>query len=315
MRSVQIDIGGTWTRIRTPNGVEKVPSPSALHRQNASHDQLVRELIHLLANHAPRNSIAYVSLGAAYDQETDIAYGSAPLWGPARWDVPMRRLLEAVRPDVYWSIVNDVSAGLAHFIDKYARPADRYVTYLTISSGIALRTAHVPTRCIAVNAEGLQGEVGHLPAASSAPEAVRSLKCDCGRRGHIAAISSGPAIPRVASALGLIKDIQQSAEFCYLRGHDKERMLLRTIVEPVAQIVRFVCTLQPHTDLIGIGGGVPTGIGKIYKEELIRQLSVEDSYVDNARAMKTKILIVSDREVSPEIGAQILGVGEYRIQK
>ena len=138
MRSVQIDIGGTWTRIRTPNGVEKVPSPSALHRQNASHDQLVRELIHLLANHAPRNSIAYVSLGAAYDQETDIAYGSAPLWGPGRWDVPMRRLLEAVRPDVYWSIVNDVSAGLAHFIDKYARPADRYVTYLTISSGIAL---------------------------------------------------------------------------------------------------------------------------------------------------------------------------------
>ena len=315
MNIIKMDVGGTWTRISNPHGVDKIPTPSVLHRQGIPHDQLVQELIRLLADHAPRNSTAYVSLGAAYDQETGIAYGSAPLWGPGQWDVPIRHLLEGVRPDVRWSIVNDVSAGLAHLVSKYARFSDRYVTYLTISSGIALRTAHAPTRCIEVDAGGLQGEVGHLPAASFASETVRSLKCDCGRRGHIAAISSGPAIPRVACALGLVKNVCPITELDVFCDNEEGRLLLRTIVEPIAQIVRCVCTLQPHTDLIGIGGGVPAGIGEAYKQELMRQLSAESSYADSMRTRSTRIMIVGDHEVSPEIGAQILITEKFQIQK
>ena len=274
-----VDIGGTWTRFRYGGQVERISTPSRLHHPLKSSDALIQELVYLVAERAPACVDAYVSLGAAYDPEVDIAYGSGPLWGAGRYEVPFRRLLEKRRPDVHWSVSNDITAGLAHFAKQYARSEDRYVMYITISSGIALRTAHLPTGQIDVNSEGLQGEVGHLPATSSAADAVRGLACECGGVGHIASISAGPAIPYVAERLGITRNSQE----IYLDDGPSSRTcesLLRVIIEPIANLIRTVRVLQPHVDLIGIGGGVPSGIGTPYKRELNRQLSAVQSYSD-----------------------------------
>ncbi|EFK54606.1 ROK family protein [Corynebacterium genitalium ATCC 33030] len=308
MNAFLVDIGGTWTRFRSGSNVERVATPSKLRHPQKSSDVLARELVLLLAGRVPTDTDAHVSLGAAYDPETDIAYGSGPLWGTGRHDIPFRRLLERQRPDVRWTVTNDVTAGLAHFTKMYARPADRQVMYVTISSGIALRTAHLPSRRIHVNAEGLQGEVGHLPATSTAIEAVRGLTCECGGVGHIAAIAAGPAIPHVAEKLGIDSYNQPRASEDGAPTEMDER-LLRVIIEPIANLIRTACVLQPHIDLIGIGGGVPSGIGTRYKHELYRQLSAAQSYVDSQSNEGPRLHLVSSDQVCPETGAALMAQG------
>lgn len=305
MNAFLVDIGGTWTRFRNGSNVDRVPTPSKLRHPHKASSVLARELVLLLAGRAPTNADAHVSLGAAYDPEADIAYGSGPLWGTGRHDIPFRRLLEQQRPDVRWTVTNDVTAGLAHFTKMHARPEDRHVMYVTISSGIALRTAYLPSRCIHVNAEGLQGEVGHLPAISSATAAVRRLTCECGGVGHIAAISAGPAIPHVAKKLG-IDSYNQSRDSEDGPPTELDERLLRVIIEPIANLIRMACVLQPHIDLIGVGGGVPSGIGTRYEHELHRQLSTAQSYADGPSNGGPRILLVSPDEVRPENGAALI---------
>lgn len=311
MNAFLVDIGGTWTRFRYGGQVERISTPSRLHHPLKSSDALIQELVYLVAERAPACVDAYISLGAAYDPEVDIAYGSGPLWGAGRYEVPFRRLLEKRRPDVHWSVSNDITAGLAHFAKQYARSEDRYVMYITISSGIALRTAHLPTGQIDVDSEGLQGEVGHLPATSSAADAVRGLACECGGVGHIASISAGPAIPYVVERLGITRNSQE----IYLDDGSPSRTcesLLRVIIEPIANLIRTVRVLQPHVDLIGIGGGVPSGIGTPYKRELNRQLSAVQSYSDGHFKEHPRLHVVSFDQVCPEIGAELMAQGYLR---
>lgn len=338
MNAFLVDIGGTWTRFRYGGQVERISTPSRLHHPLKSSDALIQELVYLVAERAPACVDAYISLGAAYDPEVDIAYGSGPLWGAGRYEVPFRRLLEKRRPDVHWSVSNDITAGLAHFAKQYARSEDRYVMYITISSGIALRTAHLPTGQIDVDSEGLQGEVGHLPATSSAADAVRGLACECGGVGHIASISAGPAIPYVAERLGITRNSQEiylddgslfigwlinSKTPCQGRltaavnkphGSPSRtcESLLRVIIEPIANLIRTVRVLQPHVDLIGIGGGVPSGIGTPYKRELNRQLSAVQSYSDGHFKEHPRLHVVSFDQVCPEIGAELMAQGYLR---
>ena len=231
--------------------------------------------------------------------------------GAGRHDIPFRRLLERQRPDVRWTVTNDVTAGLAHFAKMYAQPTDRYVMYITISSGIALRTAHFPSRRIDVNKEGLQGEIGHLLATSTATEAIRGLICECGEVGHIAAISAGPAIPHVVEKLGINSDDRSRDSEGGPLGELDERVL-RVVIEPIANLIRATCVLQPHIDLIGVGGGVPSGIGTRYQRELRRQLSIAQSYADDQSNSGSRLLLVSSDQICPEKGAALIAQGYFK---
>lgn len=314
MNAFLVDVGGTWTRFRSSSSLEKVPTPSRLRYPQKTSETLVHELVLLIAERAPTNTDTHISLGAAYDPESDTAYGSGPLWGSGRQNVPFRRLLERRRPDVRWTVTNDVTAALAHFASLHALPTDRYVVYVTISSGIALRTVYLPTGHIDVDEEGLQGEVGHLPAVSTASEAIRNLTCECGGTGHIAAISSGPAIPRVAKQLGIDSRYRKQDSREYRTDGAKNR-LLQVIIEPVANLIRMLCALQPHVDLVGIGGGVPSGIGTSYEHELHRQLSTSRSYADSRTKGGPRLCLTPDNQVCPEIGAQLIAQNYFKIVK
>ncbi len=303
-----MDIGGTWIRIRTESSLDRIPTPSRLRNPQLHPEDLLQRLIESISQQVPLGGCAHISMGAAYDEETDVAYGSAPLWGPGRHNFRLVEILRNERPDVSWHIVNDVTAGLAHFVSLHAKPSDRYVTYLTISSGIALRTAYLPSRQIAVNGEGLQGEVGHLRASSSAALDIRSLVCDCGSSGHIAALSSGPGIPRVAEILRpndsplSLEDVKRICTSD--RGNTKN--LLAIIVEPIANLLKTLITLQPHIDLIGIGGGVPEGLGEPYAAELNAQLCAAGSYADNSHTLGPRLHFLAPDELRPEIGATLM---------
>ncbi|MET8543646.1 ROK family protein [Kitasatospora sp. NPDC004799] len=203
-------------------------------------------------------------------------------------------------------------------MERFARPHHRRAVYLTVSSGIALRTADLAERSVPVDAHGLQGEVGHLPAVSTAPEAVRSLTCPCGGTGHVSALAAGPALPHVAAALGVERpeEVREALSGLLRAGDPAAQRLLATVVEPVAELVRTLCCLDPRIDLIGIGGGYAEGLGEPYRAELVRRVSEVRSYADRDPDRAAGLLrLCRPGEVDPMAGALALSRGALTVTK
>jgi predicted NBD/HSP70 family sugar kinase len=284
------DIGGTWVRIRTGGQdapVERLPSPSRLRHPERSTARLRAGMVELLSERAPADADAALSFGAAIDHLTGTVYGSAPLWGDAAAPYDLAADLRRRRPDVTWHLVNDVTAALLDFAAVHARPGTRRVAYLTVSSGIALRTADLERTRIPVDGWGLQGEVGHLPVPLTDPGAdiLAGLRCECGATDHLASIASGPGLVRAAQRLGL-PAAPQVADWLpgALAADDPgARRLLELCAAPVAQLLRTLWCLDPHLDLIGIGGGVAEGLAGHYAAEIRRRLAPATSYADRGR--------------------------------
>ncbi|WP_028477051.1 ROK family protein [Nocardia sp. CNY236] len=278
-----VDLGGTWLRIRTGSELTKLAAPSVLNRPGAQPAELIDDLLDTLCTAIPEGAVVTMSCGAAMDEQYGIVHGSGPLWGGELTEpLQLAGLLRQRRPDAAWQVINDVTAGLASFVERFSRPDDRRVAYFTISSGIAVRIADLTERSVPVDAHGMQGEVGHLPAVSSAAEIVRELPCPCGGSGHVAAVSAGPALPRLAEALGVAGAPVLRSELSarVLAGDTLAQRVLTLVVEPIAELIRSLRCFDPRIDLFGLGGGYVEGLGSVYRDELARQLGIARSYAD-----------------------------------
>ncbi len=310
------DIGGTWVRLRAGGAgapVERLRSPSRLNHPDRPVEQLREDLVELLCRAAPPGAHAAISLGAALDHLTGTVHGSAPLWGAETAPYNPITALHERRPDVTWSLVNDVTAALVDFADTQAGPGTRRVGYLTVSSGIALRVADLERKLIPVDERGLQGEIGHLPAMTTSyrPE-LADLPCECGGYGHLASVASGPGIARVTRRLGLGKGREPTVWLsgALARGDAMAQRLIALCVEPVAHMLRTLWCLDPHLDLLGIGGGVVEGLGAPYAEELRRQLAVPRSYADPGHPeswLARRLVFCGPGSLDPLRGAEAFG--------
>ncbi|MGW2836199.1 ROK family protein [Streptomyces sp. NPDC001493] len=307
------DVGGTWVRLRTGGAgapVERLRSPSRLNHPDRSLTRLREDMAELLCRAAPPGARAALSFGAAIDHLTGEVLGSAPLWGAAAEPFDLGAVLRERRPDVTWRLVNDVTAALVDFAGTHARPGVRRIGYLTVSSGIAMRVADLERMRIPVDDLGLQGEIGHLPAMIADPELRRAgLPCECGGTNHLASISSGPGILRVAGVLGI--DAKPTIDAwlpeALAAGDPRASRLLELCVEPLAHLLRTVWCLDPHLDLLGLGGGVIEGLGDHYACELRRQLGLATSYADRGRSpawLADRLVWCAPGAVDPLRGAE-----------
>ena len=283
-----VDVGGTWTRSRPLEDgapTERVPTPSVLRCPGVPVAVLRDDLVALLAGLAPPGACVAVSLGAALDERTGIVHGSAPLWGAAADPVDLGAALARRRPDVGWHLVNDVTAAVTDLAVRHAPVGARHVGYLTVSSGIAYRRLDVPRARIEIDERGLQGEVGHLVAQVDAEDAdLLRLRCECGGAAHLAAISSGPGIARlVVQRAGATSDPVARLRAGLGAGEGWAQGVLRSAVAPVAALVRTLWALDPHLDLLAVGGGVVEGLGAAYERTLRGLLTVPASYADRPR--------------------------------
>lgn len=323
--TLSADVGGTWVRLRTSEDtgpVVRLPSPSLLNLPGRSVDELRRDMVELLCRAAPPAASAAISFGAAIDHLTGTVYGSAPLWGASAEPYDLAAELRRRRPDVTWILVNDVTAALVDFVSAYARVGVRRVGYLTVSSGIAMRTADLTRMQIPVDEWGLQGEVGHLPLMTRTAELV-GLTCECGERDHLASVASGPGIVRAAERLGITAAITGEGEdtegtaalLRWLPGALDDRdpqaqRLLRCCVQPIAHLIRALWCVDPHLDLLGLGGGVVTGLGDHYTSELRRQLAAATSYADRGHSegwLNDRLVCCGPDEVDGLRGAELIG--------
>ncbi|CAM5280617.1 ROK family protein [Streptomyces fumanus] len=229
-----IDVGGThlrravWSPGRGVREVTRRPSPSMRTHPGEPVPALQRRMADALCEAlGPHDTVAGVSFGAALDHRGGTVYASAPLWGGHSGSFDLLGAVRARRPDVRWHIVNDVTAALLHAASAPHRRGHRKLLLATVSTGIACRTLDLRTGTVPVDGAGLQGEIGHLPAAlavpgasgipadagtptaptdpeapaAPAPDAPTPVPlCDCGRPGHVAAYASGPGINRLAAA-------------------------------------------------------------------------------------------------------------------
>ncbi|MEU0106572.1 ROK family protein [Streptomyces sp. NPDC006251] len=313
------DIGGTWVRMSTggPGApVERVPSPSHLRHPDRSTARLRADMVELLSDRVPTGARAALSFGAAIDHLTGTVYGSAPLWGAADTLYDLAADLRRSRPDVTWHLVNDVTAALLDFAAVHARPGTRRVAYLTVSSGIALRIADLERTRIPVDTWGLQGEVGHLPVPLTDPgaEVLAGLPCECGATDHLASLASGPGLVRAARRLGIPR-APQVADWLpgALDANDPgARRLLELCAAPVAHLLRTLWCLDPHLDLIGIGGGVAEGLAGHYAAEIRRRLATATSYADRGRDdawLGDRLVFCGPGQVDPLRG--VLRIGDW----
>ncbi len=105
--------------------------------------------------------------------------------GPAFRGFPLRaevarRLGREVRVGL------DTHLALLGELDHGALRGTRDALYATVSTGVG--GAVLAGGRLVVGADGLAGEIGHLPVMAGGP------RCGCGGRGHLEAVASGPAI-------------------------------------------------------------------------------------------------------------------------
>jgi glucokinase len=86
----------------------------------------------------------------------------------------------------------DTHLALLGELDQGALRGSRDALYVTVSTGVG--GAMLAGGRLVVGAEGLAGEVGHLPVMAGGP------RCGCGGRGHLEAVASGPAIAAAGEA-------------------------------------------------------------------------------------------------------------------
>jgi glucokinase len=116
------------------------------------------------------------------------------VWGDRGKNFPLlKKLMKACR-EVKWTIANDISAAAERYaaMDKY-KNID-YFAVITVSSGIGSKIYDVKNRKVLLDRRSIGGEIGHVKVDFSSDAAV----CDCGGKGHLAAISSGRAVERIA---------------------------------------------------------------------------------------------------------------------
>ncbi|MGQ3383224.1 ROK family protein [Glutamicibacter sp. TV12E] len=313
-----MDIGGTWFRV-LDNGIQqKTPSPSKLNKPTTPSPELYRRLVEKILDAAPSAGTVAISLGAATDDVENRILGSGPLWG--NWTPPhdLLQALERERPDLNWSVFNDVSCSLAHFAKNYGNSETRHIGFLTVSSGIALRIANLESGTIVVDSSGTQGEVGHLRLPLHRDtRTVQGLTCECGGEDHIASVSSGPGIRRSAEALNMPDFTPEGFVDALNQRNDKAQKLLDTVTAPIAELLRTVWTVKPEVGLIGIGGGVPEALSEHYDQALRRHLSQDAGYASlDPRIWEQGFRTLSaENPVSNLQGAQLLAQGYLLIKK
>ncbi|MFF7451106.1 MULTISPECIES: ROK family protein [unclassified Streptomyces] len=332
-----LDVGGThvrharWSPEEGLGEVTDTPSPSRLRHPGMPLEELRGRLLGAICDAVPAGPapVAALSFGAALDQRTGTVYGSAPLFGDETTPLDLPAALGALRPDVEWHVLNDVTAALLHYASHPRHHGRRKVLLLTVSSGIACRTIDLRTGAIATDPCGLQGEVGHLPAYTRLAGHDVELTCDCGRPGHVAAYSSGPGLRRMAdvlrdrapdrwqaSSLGRAMAGGTSFEEALATALDHRDPLAAELLDaataPVADVLRTALSLDPELDDLAVTGGVATGLGRHYKASLDRHFAEEGLYLTSdlaPRWLTDRVTVCAPGEANGLIGA---GIGALR---
>jgi glucokinase len=289
------DLGGTFLRCAIVEGQDSVV---ALERSRLAGDAGSREddvwtgVVEAIAAYIGRNS-------ARIPPSASIAFAfPGPIAGGFVTAAPTVRGGNAVTPDIRALLadrtrrdvvlVNDVSAAAWYFSERIA--AERFAV-VTISSGIGAKLCDRRHPLGVLDNHPFAGEIGHL-VVDDRPGAVR---CDCGGRGHLGALSSARGFEAGARRAAHNDAAGFARSLCAVRfgatastlsneehlvpalhaGDAWSAALLRAAVKPLAAVLRCLC-VGSGLDAIMLMGGFPQALGERYRgivQDLVGRLS------------------------------------------
>ncbi|MGW6120859.1 ROK family protein [Nocardia sp. NPDC055165] len=299
---IVFDLGGTWWRcaVVSPSGVltDHDRHPAVTKAGTGSNTATLRELMvqfllaqtrRLLEIH-PGVADVGISIGAATNGHTGQILASAPLWGDSADPFDLRVVLRENESRARWWVVNDVTS-LAMAIAN--RPEVRElgvktVAAVTVSSGIAARTIDVESGEVVLDpVHGIQGEIGHLPAAVTATLSTDPPVCDCGAVGHVSAISAGKAIDRQLAQLASILGADSTTEpsplarlFAALENNNPHATtFLDSVTAPLARALLYLLTVDARIEHVFLSGGVVDTLADHYTNSMYRCLEADGLYL------------------------------------
>ncbi|WP_405180813.1 ROK family protein [Nocardia sp. NBC_01377] len=300
---IVFDLGGTWWRsaILNTDGVlfEVEIHPAVTRARTGSNAASLQELLirHVLdrsrelAARQPDAVAVGISIGAATNGHTGQVLASAPLWGDCTDPVDLHAALSTAEPTLRWWIVNDLtSLAIAIASNPLVRErGPRFLTAVTVSSGIGARTINVETGWVDLDpVHGIQGEIGHLPSLTTASSLWGEPPvCDCAAVGHVAAISSGTAIDKqlagLADVLGLA-DPDTGSRLARLRagldaGSDSARAFLDYVTAPLTRALLYLMAVDARVEQVVLAGGVLDSLGEHYLASVYRNAEADGLYL------------------------------------
>ncbi|WP_411754027.1 ROK family protein [Serratia sp. (in: enterobacteria)] len=286
------DVGGTylrsaeWVAGKGAQHIVKEVSPGFIQYPDATLLQLKNRLLAAIEQRVPQQHdglSASISLGAAINHHSGEVYAAAPLWGSHQVNIDIVEELHALRPDVHWLVMNDLTAMAIHLSQQPICQSVSKVMLITVSSGIACRIFQTSPFHISFDIAGLQGEIGHLPATGELP----ALDCDCGENGHIAAYSSGRGVRHVYEKLYQQRfnrppDLEDF-ESNFKQKLDKQdafcQQVLDLAMRPLADLITTALVLDPSIGLVALSGGVTDSIGLHLKRAILARINEKGPYI------------------------------------
>ncbi len=180
------DVGGTHIRTACfPVDSQKPALIKRIHTQGqgAPHERL----INLIAEMASGSEVAAITVAAPgpLDPFKGIVYEAPNI--PGWTNLPLKKLLQD-RFNVPVEIGNDANLAALGEWRYGAGVGHHHLVYITVSTGIGGGVIIDDKMLLGVH--GLAAELGHVTVIPDGP------LCSCGQRGHLEAVSSGPALAR-----------------------------------------------------------------------------------------------------------------------
>jgi glucokinase len=181
------DVGGT--HIRTACFPVQSQKPTTIKKISTKGTGTPHErLINLIAEIIPKDEeIAAITVAAPgpLDPFEGIIYEAPNI--PSWINLPLKKLIQE-RFNVPVAIGNDANLAALGEWRFGAGIGHRHLVYLTVSTGIG--GGVIIDNQLLLGSHGLAAELGHITVTPDGP------LCSCGQRGHLEAVSSGPAIAR-----------------------------------------------------------------------------------------------------------------------
>ncbi|MCW2640210.1 MAG: hypothetical protein JWP76_2516 [Dactylosporangium sp.] len=248
---IALDVGGTSIKgaVETADGTidsrMEVPTPVA-DGVNAVVSTIVATIEALRTAASPHLTV--VSVGIIFPGAVDRAAGVARYSANIGWrDLPIRRLV-ADRVGLPVGIDHDVrAAGLAEARLGAARGVDEAL-FVSIGTGIA--AAVVTGGSVVSGADGMAGELGHLPVI---PEGET---CACGLRGCVETYASAASLARRYAAGAGTPPLPAEDVIAQAGRGDviAQRVFGEAVVALGRALVGYIFVMDPS--LIVIGGGM-----------------------------------------------------------
>jgi glucokinase len=179
------DVGGTHIRTACfPTQSQKPIIVKRIHTQGP--DSPHERLMTLIAASVPKNEeIAAITVAAPgpLDPFEGIIFKAPNI--PGWTNLPLKKLIQE-RFNVPVAIGNDANLAALGEWRFGAGIGHRHLIYITVSTGIG--GGVIIDNQMLLGSRGLAAELGHITVIPDGP------LCSCGQRGHLEAVSSGPAI-------------------------------------------------------------------------------------------------------------------------